>query len=68
MQFLHRFDRRLAIFLRCDHGVIALEYAILVGVVAVAITAGLAVFSNELTDAMSTISTSIPATLKKVGN
>ena len=54
MQLLRQYIRDL-------RAVSALEYAILVGVIAVAIAAALATFSTSLTTAINTIGTSVSA-------
>ena len=46
-------------YLRNTRAVSALEYAILVGIVATAIAAGLATFSDTISDAIDTIGTNI---------
>ena len=48
-------SRRLHRFLRANEAVSALEYAILVGVIAVAIGAALVTFGDEITAAIGTI-------------
>ena len=48
-------SRRLRRFVRANEAVSALEYAILVGVIAVAIATALGTFSDEITAAMETI-------------
>ena len=52
-------SRRFRRFLRANEAVSALEYAILVGVVAVAIAAALATFSDSVSDSIEAISTNI---------
>ena len=52
-------SRRFRRFLRANEAVSALEYAILVGVVAVAIAAALATFSDSVSTAITTISSNI---------
>ena len=49
-------------FVRSTKAVSALEYAILVGIVAIAITAALATFSDSITTALNTIGTDIAGT------
>ena len=51
--------RRAAKFLRSTRAVSALEYAILVGVVAVAIATALGTFSTSITTALGKIGTKI---------
>ena len=48
-------SRRFRGFLRADKAVSALEYAILVGVIAVAIGAALVTFSGQIESVMTTI-------------
>lgn len=55
-------SRRFRRFLRVNEAVSALEYAILVGVIAVAIAGGLTAFGDQITAAMGTIGTQIGAT------
>lgn len=52
-------SRRFGRFLRAREAVSALEYAILVGIIAVAIAAALTTFSTELTEALTTIGEAI---------
>ena len=52
--FMHK-SRRLRRFLRANEAVSALEYAILVGVIAVAVGAAIVAFSGNLSTAMSAI-------------
>ena len=62
-------SRRLRRFARANKAVSALEYAILVGVIAVGIGAALATFSTSVTTALGTIGTAvsgITATTPKV--
>ena len=49
------YTKKFVRYLRNTRGVSALEYAILVGIIAVAIAAALTTFSGEITDAMNTI-------------
>ena len=53
---------RAAKFLRSTRAVSALEYAILVGVIAVAISAALVTFSGNITTALTTIGTEVGGT------
>ena len=55
-------SRRFRRFAWANEAVSALEYAILVGVIAVAIAAALATFSTNITTALGTIGTSIGGT------
>ena len=49
------FRRSGCSFVRCTQGVSALEYAILVGIIAVAIALALTTFSETITDAIDAI-------------
>ena len=55
-------SRRLRCFLRANEAVSALEYAILVGVIAVAIGLALTTFSASITTALNTIGTKVGGT------
>ena len=55
MTTIVRYTKKFARYLRTTRGVSALEYAILVGVIAVAIAAALATFSGQIETAMKTI-------------
>ena len=55
-------SRRFRRFVRANEAVSALEYAILVGVIAVAIAVALTAFSGSITTAISGIGTSISTT------
>ena len=52
-------SRRFRRFLRTNEAVSALEYAMLVGVIAVAISAALVTFSDTITAALTTIGTEV---------
>jgi Flp pilus assembly pilin Flp len=52
-------SRRFRRFLRTNEAVSALEYAMLVGVIAVAISAALVTFSDTITTALTTIGTEV---------
>ena len=52
-------SRRFRRFVRANEAVSALEYAILVGVIAVAIGAALVTFSENITAALATIGTEV---------
>ena len=58
---LTRYAKKFAHYLRNTPAVSALEYAILVGVIAVAIASALAAFSGNLTTALEAIGTQISA-------
>ena len=55
MTTIARYTKKFARYLRNTRAVSALEYAILVGVIAVAIAAALTTFSGNIEDAMNTI-------------
>ena len=57
-----RIARRFRGFARAAEAVAAMEYAILVGVVVVAIAAAVATFSEQISDAMEAIGDDIGAT------
>ena len=52
-------SRRFRRFTKANEAVSALEYAILVGVIAVGIGAALAAFSTDITNALNAIGTSM---------
>ena len=60
--------RRAASYLRRTRAVSALEYAILAGVIAVALAAAAGYFGNKVTEAINTIGDSIQATANNVGS
>ena len=64
MTTITRYTKGFVRYLRNNSAVSALEYAILVGVIAVALSAALTTFSTTITDRMTAIGTS----LKNVGN
>ena len=59
---------RLRRFLRANRAVSALEYAILVGVITVAVGAALVTFSDTIADALETIGNQVDATANTAGN
>ncbi len=59
MTTIARYTKKFARYLRNTRGVSALEYAILVGVIAVAIAAALGTFSGQIGKAMNTIGTDV---------
>ena len=63
-----RFVQRASVFPRAYAGVSALEYAILVGVLAAAIIAALTTFSAEISNALATIATNLQSNVGNVGN
>ena len=58
---------RVRRYLRSTRAVSALEYAILVGVIAVGITAALGTFKESLEDALDTIGDTIDDTVSDIG-
>ena len=54
-------SRRFRRFLRANKAVSALEYAILVGVIAVAVAAALAAFGGKISTAIGNIGTKVQA-------
>ena len=52
-------SRRFRRFLKANEAVSALEYAILVGVIAVAVGAALVAFGGKVSDAIATIGTKV---------
>lgn len=61
--------QRFKAFLRGERGVSALEYAILVGVIVVAVVAALATFEDDLTTAIENLGDQIATTTADpVGN
>ena len=65
---MHTTPRPLRRMLRDRRGVSALEYTILVGVIAAALTAGLGVFGGSITTAFTTIAANVTKTVAGVGN
>ena len=57
-------SRRLRRFLKANEAVSALEYAILVGVVTIAVGAALVTFSGNITTALTDIGTGLTETSK----
>ena len=55
MTTITRYTKQFAHYLRNNRAVVAMEYAILVGVIAVAIAAALAAFGTNLTGALKGI-------------
>ena len=54
-------------FLRSTRAVSALEYAILVGVIAVGVTTAIGIFGGQIEDALKTIGDNVEATIADVG-
>jgi Flp pilus assembly pilin Flp len=61
MTTITRYTKGFVRYLRNNHAVSALEYAILVGIIAVALSAALITFSDTITARMTAISTSFVA-------
>ena len=59
---LRRWMQKPVHYLRNNRAVSALEYAILVGIIAIAIVTALTTFSTNITTALTTIGTKIGAT------
>ena len=55
-------SRRFRRFARANEAVSAIEYAILVGVIAVGMAAALAAFETQISNALGTIGTSVGST------
>ena len=63
------YPKKFVRYLRATRAVSALEYAILVGAIAVAMAAAMATFTDSLNTALETIGNKIKATsMKDVGN
>lgn len=60
-------SRRLRRFLRADEAVSALEYAILVGVVSVALLVAFTTFNDEIKSAITTIGQNVDSNVANVG-
>ena len=60
--------RRFKAFLRGERGVSALEYAILVGVIAVAVTAAITLFGGQLQNAITNIGTNLGTATSNTGS
>ena len=60
-------SRSLRAFAKADEAVSALEYAILVGVVSVALLAAFTTFNAEIKSAISAIGTNVDANVANVG-
>ena len=68
MTTITRYTKGFVRYLRNNRAVSALEYAILVGIISVAIAAALATFSGTLTEAIQKVATNVKETTKGVGN
>ena len=55
-------------YLRSTRAISALEYAILIGGVAVAVAAAVTTFTGTISDALNTIGTNISSTVSDVGS
>ena len=62
MTTITRYTKKFVHYLRHNRAVSALEYAILVGVIAVAISTALVAFSGNITTALETIGGKVTAT------
>ncbi len=62
MTTITRYTKGFVRYLRTNRAVSALEYAILVGIIAVAISAALVTFSGNITTALTTIGTKVGST------
>ena len=62
MTTITRYTKKFAHYLRNNRAVSALEYAILIGVIAVAMSAALATFTDEIEKALTTIGSKVAAT------
>ena len=60
-------SRRFRQFLKANEAVSALEYAILVGVIAAALVGVFATFSDNIKSAITAISTNVQSTTSTVG-
>ena len=67
MTTVTRYTKKFAHYLRNTCGVSALEYAILIGVIAVAISTALAAFSTNIGTALTTIGGKVAATTTDKG-
>ena len=61
MTTITRYTKGFVRYLRNNRAVSALEYAILVGIIAVALAAALTIFSDTITTAMKTIGDEVKA-------
>ena len=59
-------SRRIRRFIRATKAVSALEYAILVGIITIAVGAAIATFSKDISDAVAAIGTGLDETVKTV--
>ena len=67
MTTITRYTKKFAHYLRNNRAVSALEYAILIGVIAVAMSAALATFSTNIGKALTTIGGKVAATTTDKG-
>ena len=67
MTTLKHYAKTLRRFLRNNKAVSAMEYAILVGAVAVALGAALTAFGTNITDAIEAVGTNLKSTHANVG-
>ena len=67
MTTITRYTKGFVRYLRNNHAVSALEYAILVGIIAVALSAALVTFSGNIKTAIGTVGTAVStSTLTRV--
>ena len=59
MTTITRYTKGFVRYLRTNRAVSALEYAILVGIIAIALSAALVTFSGNITNALETIGDSV---------
>ena len=64
MHTITRYTKKFVHYLRNNRAVSALEYAILIGIIAVAISAALTTFQGNLTTALDAIGTTVGTTTK----
>ena len=64
MTTITRYTKKFAHYLRNNSAVSALEYAILIGIIAVALSAALTTFSADVTKALQTIGNTVKTTDK----
>lgn len=68
MTTMKHYAKQLSAYLRSSKAVSAMEYAILVGVIAVALGAALATFGTNITSAIGTIGQNVITKHSTVGN
>ena len=68
MTTMKHYAKQLSAYLRNSKAVSAMEYAILVGVIAVALGAALTTFGSSITDAISKVGQNVITKHSNVGN